>query len=60
MQTKDKLKNRLITYFVNLIRYPNSVTLLFIEISLDIIFSSKSETETRDMLLTNIMVRMGA
>ena len=43
---------------VNLIRYPNSVTLFYINLALDMILKNNTEKSTRETLLANILVRM--
>lgn len=60
VHTKDNLKHRLITYYINLIRYPNTVTLLFIQLTFKIILKASTDASTRDALLMNILGRMGA
>ena len=58
--TNDALKQRLIAYMVNLIRYPNSVTLFYINLVMDIVFRKATDNSTRDAILMNIMSRMNA
>lgn len=53
------MKTKLINFAVNLIRYPNSITLFFIEFARSTIYKSK-DTSVKDAMLVNILGRMNA
>ena len=61
--TDEKIKLRLITCLINLIRFPNSVTLFYIDFARNAILDqSKDQNQTsfREALVVNILARMDA
>lgn len=56
----ESLKDRLLNLIINLIRYPNTITLFFIDFATSTIFKQTKDTKTRDLLLSRIIRRMNA
>lgn len=55
----EDTKQRLVHSILNLVRYPNNVTLFFIDMLRDIIFNKLiKDNATREMILHSIIARM--
>ena len=62
MSSNEETKTRLINSILNLIRYPNTITLFFIDLVLnELIFSKQmKDNSTRELTLNCIIARMNA
>ena len=54
------MKNKIINMIINLIRYPNMITLFYIDFFLDVIMKENVEAEIRNNILRLILRRMDA
>jgi hypothetical protein len=52
-----EIKLKLINYAINLIQYPNCITLFFMDFSMHVIFKQK-DNSLRELMLSNIIMRM--
>jgi hypothetical protein len=57
----EETRAKLVTSMINLIRFPNQVTLFFLDLINDVLFNKQvKENSIRELILTNISERMNA